>query len=85
MREGLPLPDRIQNAPELLPGLELFWLAFMELSDSRNIGMGLGPIPWKVIHDYCVVYDLNGEQMEEMHHHIRELDSAYLEHQRRKK
>lgn len=85
MREGLPLPDRIQNAPELLPGLELYWLAFMELTDSRTIGMGLGPIPWKVVHDYCVAYDLDEEQREAMHHHIRELDAAYLEHQRSKK
>jgi len=65
--------------------LELYYLAFLELSDSRQIGMALGPIPWKVIHDYCMAYELDADQTEEMHHHIREMDSAYLEYNRRKK
>ena len=85
MREGLPLPDRIQNAPDLLPGLELYYLAFMELSDSRSIGMGLGPIPWKVVHDYAQAYGLDSDQTEEMHFHIKEMDAAYLQHLRSKK
>jgi len=85
LREGLPFPDKIANAPELLPGLELYYLAFMELTDSRQIGMGLGAIPWKVVHDYCEAYGLSDEQTEEMHHHMKEMDAAYLEHHRRKK
>jgi hypothetical protein len=47
--------------------------------------MELGPIPWKVIYDYCMAYGLSDDQIEEMHHHIKELDSAYLEHRRKKK
>jgi hypothetical protein len=85
LREGLPFPERIANAPDLLTGLELYYLAFFELCDSRNVGMTLGPIPWKVIHDYCKAYNLSEEQTEEMHYHIREMDSAYLQHQRKKK
>jgi hypothetical protein len=84
LREGLALPDRIANAPELLPGLELFYLGFVELTDSRQLGMGLGPIPWKVIHDYCEALELDEEQTEAMHHHLREMDAAYLEHHRKK-
>lgn len=85
LREGLSFPDKISKAPDLLPGLELFYLSFMTLSDSRQLGTGLGPIPWKVVHDYCVAYEIVGEQKEEMHHHIKQLDSAYLEHANRKK
>ena len=85
LAEGLPFPDKIANAPELISGLELYYLAFFELTDSRQIGMALGTIPWKVIHDYCVANELSEDQREEMHHHIRAMDSAYLEHNRGKK
>jgi hypothetical protein len=85
LREGLPFPEKIQNAPDLLTGLELYYLGFVELSDSRQIGMAMGPIPWKVIHDYCEAHHLDEDQTEEMHHHIREMDAVYLEFHRRKK
>ena len=85
LREGIPFPDKIANAPDLIMGLELFYLAFMALSDSRQIGMGVGPISWKTIHDYCVAYGIEGEQKEEMHYHIKEMDRAYMEYQSRKK
>lgn len=84
LREGLPFPDRIANAPDLTMGLELYYLAFFELSDSRQIGMSLGPIAWKTIYDYCVAYRLSEDQTDEMFHHIRAMDAAYLEHQKRK-
>ena len=85
LREGIPFPDKMANAPDLLPGLELFYLAFIALSDSRQIGMGVGPISWKTVHDYCNAYEIVGDQKEEMHHHIKEMDSAYIEFQNRKK
>jgi len=84
MREGLPLPDRIQNAPELLPGLELYYIGFIDLSDSRSLGMGLGPIPWFTVQQYCKEFALDEDQTEAMHHHIKVMDAAYLEHQRKK-
>lgn len=85
LREGSPFPDKIANAPDLLQGLELYYLAFMELSDSRQMGMGLGPISWTTVHDYCEAYGLTEDQTEEMHHHIKEMDAVYLEFHRRKK
>ena len=85
LREGSPLPDKIANAPDLIQGLELFYIAFMSLSNSRQFGMGVGPIPWNVIHDYCVANNLTEEQEEEMHHHIREMDSVFIEFKNRKK
>lgn len=47
--------------------------------------MGLGPIPWKVVQDYCTFHEFGPDQTEEMHHHLKEMDAAYLEHQRSKK
>jgi hypothetical protein len=47
--------------------------------------MSLGPIPWKVVHDYCVANGLDEDQTEAMHYHLKTMDAAYLEHQGRKK
>ena len=85
LRENIPFPDKIANAPSLLAGLELYYLGFMALSDSRQMGMGVGSISRKTIHDYCEAYEIVGDQKEEMHHHIKEMDSAYLEFQNKKK
>ena len=56
----------------------------MDISDSRQIGMGLGPIPWVVVHEYCNALELDDDQREAMHHHIRAMDGAFLEHNRKK-
>ena len=85
LREGREIPEEIAFAPEIELGLELYYNGFIAISDSRQIGMGLGPIPWKVVHDYCVAMELDEEQSEAMHHHIREMDGAFLEHNRKKK
>lgn len=84
LRENLPFPKRIADAPILVVGLEIYYLGFMELSDSRQVGMSLGPISWQTIHDYCTALELDGDQREEMFFHIRELDKVYLTYLNRK-
>lgn len=84
MREGIPLPDRIQNAPSLWAGLNLYYNGFHDLSASRMTGFGLGPIWWSTIQQYCDSLGLSEEQTETMHHHIREMDTAYLKHMAKK-
>jgi hypothetical protein len=79
MREKLPLPDRIENAPQLTLGLELYYGAFFDLHTCRPLGMAEGAIRWMDIHDYCDRLELSLEQREDMHHHIRVMDNAYLE------
>jgi len=79
MRERLPLPSRIQNAPSLELGLELYYGAFLDLNSCRPIGMDEGPIPWIAIFDYCDRLGIEGEQREDMFHHVRVLDLAYFE------
>ncbi len=83
-RSGWDLPEKIKNAPSLLPGLELYYIAFMSLEASRQIGMGAGPIWWTTVQDYCERQGLDEEQTEAMHIHIKAMDTAYLKNLARK-
>ena len=80
MRERVPLPDRIQNAPSLMPGLELYYEAFMDLMTSRSTGFGNGPIWWKTVQDYAKDNEFSDDQREDLHYHIREMDTVYMKH-----
>lgn len=84
-KSGQPLPARIENAPSLLIGLDLYYIGFQDLSSSRQVGMGLGPIPWMAIEQYCHLIGLDQDQKEAMHHHIVEMDSAFLKFHNKKK
>lgn len=85
MRENLPLPARIQNAPELDDGLEFYLGAFFDLNSERSVGMDLGPIPWRAVHEYGQWLRLTDEELEDLHYHVKALDEAYIEHQREKR
>lgn len=82
-REGMPLPAKIRNAPELQIGLELYFDAFFELSTCRQVGFGLSPIPWSAIREYALTYGLDDVQTEDLTHHIRTMDEAFLKHHSR--
>lgn len=84
MREGLPLPEKIKNAPEVETGLDLYIQGFFDLNTSRTIGMEEGPIPWSAIDGYCNSLELEDDQREDMFFFIRKLDSAYLDYFRSK-
>lgn len=75
---GDPLPDYIRNAPELLPGLELYMQAFHRLSTCRQVGMGLGPVPWTAVVQYGSMQELGQDQLEALHYHMARMDEAYL-------
>lgn len=80
----MPVPKRIQEAPELVRGLELYYTGFCELSDSRSIGMAPGPISWITVQQYCLMNELTEEQTYRMHRYVRKMDAAFLEHKLRK-
>jgi len=80
MQRRLPLPDRIQNAPDLELGLELYLAAFWDLDSCRPLGFGEGPIAWTTIEQYAQQNDYTGEQRDMLHYHIRQLDNTYLKH-----
>jgi hypothetical protein len=78
------LPDRIEHAPDLLLGLELYFNAFTELNTCRNSGWGAGPIPSWCIGEYCDRLGLTPDESEDMYYHIRKLDEAFLKYNARK-
>lgn len=80
----MPLPARIANAPELLPGLELFYLAFLDLTSCRVLGYSEGPIRWLDIDDYARRKQYRGEQHEDLLYFISVMDSTYLEFKTKK-
>lgn len=84
MQRKLPLPDRIKDAPDLELGLELYLGAFWDLDSCRPLGWAEGPIPWTVIEQYAQLNELEGEQREMLHYHVRQLDNAYLKHRHEK-
>jgi len=78
---GGPVPKSIAEAPELAPGLRLYFEAWRELHGSRLTDGG--PIPWAAVELYCERLELSEEQSEDMHLHLRTMDSTYFEHQGR--
>jgi len=83
-RRKRPLPERIQNAPDLLTGLELYFDAFIELNTCRQQGWGPGPIPWWCIQEHADFLGLTDEESEDLRYHIRMMDEAFLKHIARK-
>lgn len=79
---GMPLPESIRDAPDLLPGLDLYYEAFQRLTTSRAFGMGaVGPIPYSAISGYCKDEGFVGEERSDIFYHVERLDAAYMEWQ----
>jgi len=74
------LPKSIENAPWIAFGLELYFVAFLDLTSCRQQGYAEGPIAWLTINDYADVHGYEGEQREDLFYHIQQLDIAYLNH-----
>lgn len=74
-RRGLPIPDDMYP-PAMLPGAGEWLAAFKELSNDRQIGMGLGPIPASSIDQWPVD---EGER-DSFRACIRAMDAEYLSH-----
>lgn len=73
------LPEQLENAPELLPGLYLYLQAFFNLHYERPSGEILMPIPWSKIKAYGEWLDLDDVQMDRLHVCIRTMDDKFLE------
>ena len=86
MRErGVP-PRAIAEAPELQPGLEVFYDAFWTLDSCRlSTGFGGGRIPWTAVDRYCTRHEFEGDQRVDMEDHIQSLDIAFLTYQEKKR
>ncbi len=81
-RQNGPVSERIQNAPELLPGLQLYVDAFNVLTRSRQIGQGcIGPIPYEAVSQYCKDEEIVGDDREDFFYLIGEVDRFYVDWQ----
>ena len=79
MREGLPIPERMRNAPSLKPGLELFLVAYTDLDRGRPVIYGdYSSLSWDLIDRWCHAHGIFGETREDVFAHVRSLDDAYL-------
>lgn len=56
----------------------MYMSAFHRLSTCRQIGMGVGPIPWTAIVQYGSMQELSQDQSEALHYHMARMDDAYL-------
>lgn len=71
------IPDIIKNKPQLLPGLDIYYKAFWELSTCRSIGMMEGPIWWIAIRDYADEMEFTGIDRIRFFFLIKQMDSEY--------
>ncbi len=74
--KGLEVPDRIVNQPDLMPGLELFYIAFEDLNSDRLSAFELGPIPTMAILNYAKYFDI--DDVESFKTIIRRMDNAFI-------
>lgn len=78
VRHNQPLPSKLANAPEVSLGLELYYLAFCDLSSCREQGYVEGPVSWLTINAYAIAKNFEGEQREDLFYLIQRLDAAYM-------
>lgn len=80
-REGFPIPAVIEQAPRLLPGLDLFYAAFLQLRTCAAPDL---PVPWTAIREWATEHELDPAQRRAVFHHVRELDRTLMEWRRAK-
>lgn len=84
-RQGLPIPDRIKNAPDLELGLELYYGAFFDLTSCRNaLHNTEGPVPWDKVRLWAYENELDDEQTGDLHFYLGMMDEAYLKFKAKK-
>lgn len=81
---GMPIPNRIQNAPELRLGLQLFFNAFAELDTEREGSGENSRIPLSAVRDWAVYNELGEDQRDDLLHHVRAMDAAYRQYMKGK-
>ncbi len=75
----MKLPDGLENAPELLPGLDVYWTAYHALHTCRPLAWGTpGPIPWTAVAHYAQVWEMDEVQMARLERFVGKMDSEFL-------
>lgn len=74
LKEGMPIPDRIANAPDIFPWLMLYMRAFFALDTHRSHSQGVSRIPWLAIEQYARINEFDTQQKEDLHFFTSRLD-----------
>jgi hypothetical protein len=83
IRQGLPVPRRIAEAPDLLPWLRFEFEAFFELITCSNDG---GVIPWTAINAYAQAYGMTSEEdIYRFTKLMRAMDKVYVAYRNKKR
>lgn len=75
----------VKTRVDLFEHLAFEWSAFQSLSTDRQIGMGLGPIPWSSIDRFARRYGFHGDDFDRLCSLIQAMDVAYLDYHGKKK
>ena len=83
--EGHVIPE-LENRPDLFPEAAPYISAFFSLSTSRQMGFGVGYIPYSEIHSYLNENQIySTEEREEYFRWIKFIDHLYVSNQNLKK
>ncbi len=78
-----PVPQALQDEPDLFPGLEMYQAGFWKLNTTRQCGMSIGPIPDNEIEDLMDRWEITAwEDRFVFEKLINVQDLAYLEHKK---
>lgn len=81
-RTGHKVPEKLTtDRPRLPEYLFLFYDAFFDLTNDRQLGFGPGPIPITAIYAYCRHHGIVGKLERDMVKFIRYMDAEYLKYQ----
>lgn len=75
--KGRPLPEWYVDEPLTMPADDFYFTAFDRLSTCRQLGMGLGPIPWDKVIDYAHRCELDDEMTDAFVTIISQMDQAF--------
>lgn len=65
--------------PETQEWLDYYWRAFLDLSTTRQIGMGAGPIPWTAINEWAARHGVTDiDDFEDLAFIVQRLDGEHL-------
>lgn len=60
-------------------GLDFYYSAFWDLASDRNMGFGVGPIPWSSMIKYCEVYNIWEDEQNRFITLVKGMDLVYLD------
>lgn len=81
IQNGFPVPPEIENKPELQPHLQVYWMAFWQLTTCRNaLYMTEGQIPWHVVDDWGKGAGMTRDERQDLWLAISTMDNVYLDH-----